>query len=71
MLVGDRIETDPAIRFGKPCIAGTRIAVQDVVELAEAGLGPDEIRRDYYPDVTPEDIAAYVAYALGSGRIVG
>lgn len=29
----DRIVIDPKIRFGKPCVAGTRILVEDVLEL--------------------------------------
>ncbi len=29
----DYIEINPAIRFGKPCIQGTRISVQDILEM--------------------------------------
>ena len=28
----DRISLDPAIRFGKPCVRGTRITVGDVLD---------------------------------------
>lgn len=34
----DRISVNPQIHFGKPCIAGTRITVQNVLELLDAGL---------------------------------
>ena len=51
----ERIVVDPKIHFGKPCIAGTRIPVEDVLELINAGLTFDEIIRDYYPDLTVED----------------
>jgi uncharacterized protein (DUF433 family) len=32
------IVLDPGIRFGKPCIKGTRIAVVDVLEWLASGL---------------------------------
>ena len=34
----DRINVDPEIHFGKPCVAGTRITVQSVLELLREGL---------------------------------
>ena len=34
----DRIAANPNIHFGKPCIAGTRIPVQNVLELVEEGI---------------------------------
>jgi uncharacterized protein (DUF433 family) len=37
------IEQDPAVRGGKACIAGTRIAVKDVVGLARQGMRPEEM----------------------------
>ena len=59
----ERIVIDPRIHFGKPCVAGTRIPVQNVLELIEEGLSFGEITRDYYPDLSPEDIRACVQYA--------
>ncbi len=59
----ERIEINPEIHFGKPCIEGTRIPVQNVVELAAEGLSFDQIIRDYYPDITAEDISACLRYA--------
>ena len=53
-----RIQVDPEIHFGKPCVAGTRITVQNVLELINEGLTFDEIRRDYYPDLGLEEIGA-------------
>ncbi len=52
----ERIVVDPKIHFGKPCIAGTRIPVENVLELINAGLTFDEIIRDYYPDLAVEDL---------------
>jgi len=60
----DRIAVNPNIHFGKPCVAGTRIPVQNVLELIEAGVSFDEIIRDYYPDLEIEDIRACLRYAI-------
>ena len=60
----DRIAVDPKIHFGKPCIAGTRITVQSVLELLSEGLTFNQIIQDYYPDITVEDIRACVRYAI-------
>jgi uncharacterized protein (DUF433 family) len=60
----DRIVVDPKVHFGKPCVAGTRITVQSVLELLDEGLAFDEIIRDYYPALTVEDIRACVRYAI-------
>jgi uncharacterized protein (DUF433 family) len=60
----DKITVDPQIHFGKPCIAGTRIPVQSILELLDEGLSFSEIIRDYYPDLTTEDIRACLQYAI-------
>jgi len=60
----ERITVHPEIHFGRPCIAGTRITVQSVLELLDAGISFDEIVQDYYPDLTPDDIRACIQYAI-------
>lgn len=60
----ERIEVNPHVHFGKPCIAGTRITVQNVLELLGEGLSFDQIIRDYYPELKKEDIQACVRYAI-------
>ena len=60
----DRVEVSPNIHFGKPCVAGTRIPVQAVLELVCEGIAFESIIRDYYPDLTIEDIRACVRYAI-------
>ena len=60
----ERISVNPNIHFGKPCIAGTRITVQSVLELINEGLTFEEIKRDYYPDLEIEDIKACMDYAI-------
>ena len=60
----DRIEVNPNIHFGKPCVAGTRISVQNVLELVRDGIAFDKILQDYYPDLKVEDIRACLQYAI-------
>lgn len=60
----DRISVSPQIHFGKPCIAGTRITVQNILELLNEGLSFDAIIQDYYPDIQIEDIRACLQYAI-------
>jgi uncharacterized protein (DUF433 family) len=60
----DRIIVNPKIHFGKPCIAGTRITVQNVLELLDEGLSFNQIIQDYYPDLQVEDIHACLRYAI-------
>jgi len=59
----ERITVNPDIHFGKPCIEGTRIPVQDVLELLAEGLSFEQIIKDYYPDINAEDIRACLRYA--------
>lgn len=60
----ERIEVNPEIHFGKPCITGTRIPVQSVLELVREGLSFTEIIQDYYPELQIEDIKACIKYAI-------
>jgi uncharacterized protein (DUF433 family) len=59
-----RITVNPDIHFGKPCVVGTRITVQNVLELLNEGLAFDEIIADYYPELTTDDIHACLDYAI-------
>lgn len=63
----ERISVDPAIRFGKPCIRGTRITVGDVLGYLAAGTSEDELVRQF-PQLTREDIRACLAYAAERER---
>lgn len=60
----DRIEVNPKVHFGKPCIAGTRIPVVDILELVSNAIPFEAIVKDYYPDLQVEDIHACVRYAI-------
>ena len=59
-----RIQVSPEIHFGKPCVAGTRIPVQAVLELVREAIPFESIIRDYYPDLNMEDTQACVQYAI-------
>lgn len=59
-----RIEINPIIHFGKPCIAGTRIPVVDVLELIAEGITFEQITQEYYPDLQVEDVRASMQYAI-------
>ncbi|WP_353932870.1 DUF433 domain-containing protein [Okeanomitos corallinicola TIOX110] len=54
----ERISVNPQIHFGKPCISGTRITVQSILELVKEGLSFETIIQEYYPDLEVEDIRA-------------
>jgi uncharacterized protein (DUF433 family) len=60
----ERIAVNPQIHFGKPCVSGTRIPVQSVLELVREGLTFTDIIRDYYPDLESGDIRACIQYAI-------
>jgi len=60
----ERIVVNPNVHFGKPCVAGTQITVQNVLELVKEGLSFAEIIQNYYPELAAEDIRACVQYAL-------
>jgi uncharacterized protein (DUF433 family) len=59
-----RITIEPGKRSGKPCIRGTRITVQDVLEYLAGGMTVDEVLSDF-PELTADDVRASLAYAAG------
>ena len=58
---------DPAVRFGKPCVRGTRITVGDVLGYLAGGMTVEQVLADF-PQLTPEDIRACLAYAAERER---
>jgi uncharacterized protein (DUF433 family) len=58
----DRITTNPEVRFGKPCIRGHRITVQELLEWLSSGASQEQILADY-PQLEPEDFLAVYAFA--------
>ena len=62
-----RIQIDPAIRGGKPCIIGTRITVYDILEYLAGGMTEDEILQDF-PALERDDIRASLQLAAARER---
>ena len=62
MNTSDYISIDSIIRFGKPCIKGTRIAISDILSWLASGMTNDEILTDY-PLLQKEHIYAALNYA--------
>ncbi len=58
----ERITIDPDVRFGKPCIRGHRITVQEILEWLSGGASQAQILADY-PQLDPDDFLAVYAYA--------
>ena len=67
MFSHDRISIDPAVRFGKPCVRGTRITVGDVLGYLAAGMSEDDVLADF-PQLAREDIRACLAFAADRER---
>ncbi len=61
------IEIDPNIRFGKPCLKGTRISVYDVLSWLASGMSIEEIILDF-PQLTKDQILACLAYSADKER---
>ncbi|OUJ73607.1 DUF433 domain-containing protein [Hymenobacter crusticola] len=61
------ISIDPEIRFGRPCVTGTRIAVADVLGWLGSGQSVEEIIEDF-PELTKEQIQACLLYAADRER---
>jgi uncharacterized protein (DUF433 family) len=65
MAVAERIVADPKILGGKPCIRGTRISVEFLLELIAGGASREEIL-NAYPLLSKEDVEAAVLFAARS-----
>jgi uncharacterized protein (DUF433 family) len=63
----ERITIDQSVRFGKPCVRGTRITVGDVLSYLAAGMSEEQITTEF-PQLAREDIRACLAYAAERER---
>lgn len=64
-----RISMDARVRFGRPCVRGTRIAVEDVLSWLAAGMSHKAIIKDF-PELHEEDILACLHYAARRERYI-
>lgn len=62
-----RIVSDPSVLGGKPCVKGTRLSVEFIVELFASGATRDDVLKKY-PQLTPEDVQEALAYAARAIR---
>ncbi|MCH8486138.1 MAG: DUF433 domain-containing protein [Candidatus Cyclonatronum sp.] len=67
MMFTEFIKIDPAVRFGRPCIKGTRISVYDVLGYLAAGMSITEIIEDF-PELSPAAIHACLHFAASRER---
>jgi len=58
----DFISIDPNVRFGKPCVKGTRISVYDILGWLADGMSPEQIVSDF-PELSDSSIRACLAFA--------
>lgn len=61
------IEINPHVRFGRPCIKGTRIAVYDVLGWLALGMSHAEIIEDF-PQLSNAQILACLQYVATKER---
>ena len=57
----ERITVDPDVLVGKPVIRGTRISVEQVIDLLARGYTKEQIL-EQYDHLAPADIQACLAY---------
>lgn len=65
--MNDWITTDAEVLAGKPCIRGTRLSVDFILELMASGASPADIHRTY-PQVPLEAVQAALGYAARALR---
>jgi uncharacterized protein (DUF433 family) len=61
-MADDLIVSDPQILGGKPCVRGTRLSVEFLLELAASGATQEQILTQY-PQLTADGLAAAFRYA--------
>ncbi len=61
------ISIDPEIRFGRACLTGTRISVEDVLGWLGNGMSNQDIIEDF-PELNEELIRACLRYAADRQR---
>jgi len=59
----NRVLINKNICHGKPHIKGTRIMVEQVLDLLAAGASANEIIKEDFPDITMDDIKACLIFA--------
>ena len=63
------ISVNNEIRFGKPCINGTRITVADILQWLASGMSFEEILQDY-PELNILQIRAALSFAANREQVI-
>ena len=63
----NRISIDPNVRFGKPCVKGTRIMVGEVLGHLSTGMTEAELIAEF-PQLVHEDILECLAFTAERER---
>lgn len=66
--IAPRIVIDPAVRFGKPVIQGTRMTVAAILGKLAGGMSIEAVMQEY--ELSQSDILAALGYASIFSRIV-
>lgn len=64
-----RITTDPEVRFGKPCVRGTRITVGEVLGFLATGRSEADLLAEF-PQLSHDDVLACFGFAAERERRV-
>ena len=67
MDVLERISIDPAVRFGKACVRGTRVTVGEVLEFLATGRTEADLLQEF-PQLLHDDVLACLAWAAARER---
>lgn len=62
MNYAEYISIGSSVRFGKPCVKGTRISVYDILGWMASGMSVEQIILDY-PELDDNKIRACLAFA--------
>ena len=62
-----RIAINPDVRFGKPCVRGTRLTVGEILGALATGMTEAEVIAEF-PQLTHEDLLACFAFAAERER---
>lgn len=63
------ITINPEVRFGKPCITGTRVAVSDILNWMASGMSHQQILEDY-PLLKEDHLRAALSFAANREAMV-
>jgi uncharacterized protein (DUF433 family) len=63
-----RIVSDPEVMLGKPCVRGTRLTVEYILDALASGRSIDDLLAGH-GKLSREDVLTALAFAAGSVRL--